>query len=83
MTMLEELLVDFAELSELSIPCGRCKTRVLLDCTDHESNIPTECPGCGAEYDALFRTTLRSYRDVYRKLADPEARRVQIRINRQ
>jgi hypothetical protein len=82
MTMNEELLVDFGELSQLSIPCTKCKTRVLLDCTDREARIPNECPGCGKEYDGAFRSTLQTFREVYRKLADPQSRQVEVRISR-
>jgi hypothetical protein len=80
MTMNRELLLDFAELSHLSIPCKKCQTAVVLDCMNDEARIPNECPGCGEEYSENFRTTLRAYRDVYRKLADPQSRSVQVRI---
>jgi|SRR6185295_19118577 len=80
MTMNREWLVDFKELSQLSIPCTKCKTRVLLDATDQDARIPDECPACGAEYGEVFRSTLKLYRDVYRRLADPGGHAVQVRI---
>ena len=80
MTMHKELIVGFGELSQLIIPCGKCQTRVLLDCRDQESRIPDECPSCNEEYDKSFRETLQTYRQVYRKLADPKGRGVQLRI---
>ena len=80
MTMHRELLVDFSELAHLSIPCRKCKTRVLLDCSDPESRVPAECPSCGADYDESFRDALNTFRHVYRKLSDPKGREVQVRI---
>lgn len=81
MTMHKELRVNFGELSHLLIPCGKCQTRVLLDCNDQEARIPDECPGCGEEYGSSFRETLQVYRQIYRKLADAKDRGVQVRIS--
>lgn len=78
--MNKELLVSFAELSRLSIACGGCKTTVILDCRDMEARIPDECPSCGTEYDASFRTALQKYREVYRRFADPDGRQVEVLI---
>lgn len=80
MTIHKELILDFSELSDLIIPCGRCETRVLLKCGEQESRTPQECPSCGEEYDAAFRETLQTFRQVYRKFADPKSRAVQFRI---
>jgi hypothetical protein len=54
--MNKELLVDFAELSHLSIPCQKCQTRILLDCNDTEAHIPDECPSCGQEHERGFHS---------------------------
>jgi len=78
--MVKHLLVDFQELSHLLIGCPKCSTRILFDCTDREPRIPTECPGCGFEYDGAFRSTLQTYREVYRKLSDPQGRHVEVRL---
>jgi hypothetical protein len=82
MTMRKELLVNFTELCHLSIGCRRCHTRILLDCEDREARIPQECPACGWEYESSFRATLQSFREVYRKLADPDSQRVQFHVRR-
>lgn len=74
------LLVDFKELSQLSIGCPKCSTRVLFDCNDKEARIAGDCPGCEEEYHPSFRSTLQAYREVYRKLADPQGRHVEARI---
>lgn len=75
-----ELIIDFEELSQLSIPCPKCLTRVVLDLNDPEARIPEACPSCAEEYDGGFRTSLHTFRQIYRKLSDPGARKVQIRI---
>jgi hypothetical protein len=78
--MHKELLLDFGELGVLVLSCPKCKTKVQLDCTDHEAHIPDECPGCSAGYDPSFRSTLLTYRQVYQKLADPQGRQVEVRV---
>ena len=78
--MIKHLLVDFKELSQLSIGCPKCSTQVVFDCNDREARIPGECPGCGEEYHPSFRSTVQTYREVYRKLSDPQGRHVEVRI---
>ena len=77
-----ELIVDFAELRVLSIPCPKCQTRVRLDCGDLEANVPQECPGCGREYGESFRSGLHSFRELYRKFSGAGERPVQICIEK-
>lgn len=81
MSSTTELRLDFSELNQLSIPCGKCKTRVLLDCRDEGSRIPNECPSCGEEYGEGFRELLRTFRDVYRRLSGHQERRVEVRVS--
>jgi len=80
MTVHKELAIDFSDLSDMVIPCGKCETRVHIKSGEQESRTPQECPSCGAEYDDAFREALRAFRQVYRKLADPKGRTVQFRI---
>ncbi len=76
--MNKELLVEFRELNLLRLSCAKCKTKVLLDCTDLEAGIPEECPGCNKEYPASLRTALISYRELFKRLSDQAG--VEVRI---
>jgi hypothetical protein len=77
--MIKHLLVDFRELISLSIGYPKCSTQVLFDCNDKEAPISGDCPWCGEEHHASFRSTLQAYREVYRKLADPQGHHVEVR----
>jgi len=78
--MHRELVIDFSDLLDMVIPCGKCETRVHIKIGEQDSRIPRECPSCGTEYDDAFREALREFRQIYRRLADPKGRTVQFRI---
>ena len=75
-----EIVIDFSEPHSLSIPCPKCQTRVRMDCNDQEAKVPEQCPRCGKEYPEAFRSTLFTFRQIYRKLSGPGERAVQICI---
>ena len=81
MSNVTELRLTLSELNHISIPCGKCATRVLMDCNDEERNIPEECPSCHGEYGEDFRNLLRTYRNVYRQLSAFKQRPVEVRIS--
>ncbi len=43
----QEIIFDASEMRVLRIGCGKCATKILFDCANEETGVPTNCPCCG------------------------------------
>src|SRR5206468_3276707 len=65
----KEYVFDFEDLKLISVVCkgknGACGAEVIVDISDAENKVPTQCPSCGQTFDAMFNSALGSFQSAY------------------
>jgi len=64
MDMQTESIFNAKELRTLRITCA-CKTGIVFDLSNEQSNLPRRCPSCGTEFDREVLDAITRYRQVY------------------
>ncbi len=74
-SMTKEVVVSLSEIRYVSVACGNCTTRVVLDLQDKSDHakkygliLSGECPGCRRTYDSAMNPGLSELQRAYDSL---------------
>jgi hypothetical protein len=88
MTTKKALFLDVKDLRYVSITCGKCSTRVVVDMESEPARaggqtgqvMPSVCPSCHADFDSALKR-LNGWREVYAGLKDVNGVQIQVDLD--
>lgn len=68
-----ELVVDFTEVTAITIQCPTCESPVFFNAQNSERLDPIQCSACGSEH-YVFREVISGFRALRRTIAQREGK---------
>ena len=68
----KEYVIDFADLSLISVVCKKCKAEIIIDMAGERPIFPDLCQSCGNLFDPGFVEAVRTLYNIYKHLINKD-----------